>query len=127
MRCKNCGIELAENNEIGLCQDCIKEEQEKKEAEESKEAVRDATLKLGGLFTGQKFFTSISIINLVGDMRLLGQDLRETGTFLKFQILNLVVVGIDAGINPELAPFIVNHTRLLVQNGNTNMHVLSCH
>ena len=40
----------------------------------------------------------IRIVHLVGHVGLLGQDLGETGAFLELQILDLVVVGIHAGV-----------------------------
>lgn len=69
----------------------------------------------------------VHVIHLVGHVGLFGKDLREPGSLLKFQVLDLVVVGIHAPIDPEAAPLVVDHVGLFVQHGDPDMHILRCH
>ena len=69
----------------------------------------------------------VGVIDLVGDVRLLGEDLGEAAAFLELEVFDLVVVGVHAFVDPELAPVVIDHAGLFVQDGYADVHILCCH
>ena len=69
----------------------------------------------------------LDVVHGIGHVGLLGQDLGEDGALVELEVLNLEIVRVDTLVDPELAPVVVDHVGLLVQDGNTYMHIAGCH
>lgn len=55
-----------------------------------------------------------------------GGDLREAGALLELQVFDLVVIFVRTLVDLEAAPLVVDHVGLLVENGDTDVHIFSC-